>query len=568
MFGTLFKFGADTSQFSKAVMTMPRDVARARNMINGQVQGMNTAFSALGRRLVALTATFGGMYAVVNSFKNALDMSGRLNDMSQATGETAGNLAILERAFANSGVGAERAGQTIAKVQKFVGDLGRGGINAGMAARALGITFDQLKEKTPLEQMQMLANGLSKVQDAGTAADLSMLIFGTRTGGKMTALLKNFGTEINNARSELGSLPEILNKNAEALDQLGDKLTNSIGNKLNEFAVGALAGAQGANDLADALSRVDAAGAGLTVGNLTRFAATNPLKALEALGNTLLSVGADIANEIAAQVMAAFQGLVNVIVSGDFWVGVGNAVQGALLRAATAFQFAIVDAIATALEAASRIPVAGAMFEGLGDAARKEANMAADAYRAAGEQMRRGMSQAGDAFNKAGTGVYERRDLFGEDYYARRAVANFEGAQGADADPAAAAGSKTQSAQTASLSPVQVEQRMSEIYKIYNEQLDILDKLSIPQDEFVKRLRLLNQQMNEAQADLRNRKPQANFQNDAMTEPERQRAEAADRASSPVAGGEATKMATETTLQKVAAFLEELTGKLPQPVLA
>jgi uncharacterized phage infection (PIP) family protein YhgE len=52
-----------------------------------------------------------------------------------------------------------------------------------------------------------------------------------------------------------------------------------------------------------------------------------------------------------------------------------------------------------------------------------------------------------------------------------------------------------------------------------------------------------------------------------MTEPERQRAEAAGRTSSPGAAGEATQMATETTLQKAVEFLKELTGKLPQPVL-
>ena len=53
----------------------------------------------------------------------------------------------------------------------------------------------------------------------------------------------------------------------------------------------------------------------------------------------------------------------------------------------------------------------------------------------------------------------------------------------------------------------------------------------------------------------------------AMPEAARQRAEAASRAPSPSAGGEADKIATETTLQKVAKFLEELNTKLPQPVL-
>jgi hypothetical protein len=561
MFGTLFKFGADTSQFSKAVMTMPRDVQRARNLINGQVQGMNSAFSALGRRLVALTAAFGGMYTVINSFKNALDMGGRLNDLSSATGESAGNLSILERAFANAGVGADRVGQTIGKMQAFIGNLGRGMAAAKTAAAILGVSFEDLRGKTPLEQMRLLAAGLNRIEDAGTAADASMLIFGTRAGGKVTTLLKNFEGELSNARQELGSLPAILDKTNQSLDELGDKLTNSIGNKLNEFAVGALAGAQGANDLANALSKVDAAGAGLSVGNLARFVATNPLKALEALGNTLLSVGADISNEIAAQVMAAFRGLVNLIVSGDFWTGVGDVVQGALLKAARAFEFAIVDAIAKALEAASRVPVAGKMFDGLGEAARQEANKAADAYHAASEQMRQGMSQAGGAFMRAGQGVYNRQDLFGEAYYAGRAVANFQGAMGQE--PVAAR--TTQAATSAQIQQAAsgVADKLKQIEQIYAREIDAIKSSSASGPQQTKMRIRLDAQYLQAKKEAFGQMAQQAATPEAASK--RQESAAAKQATS--TKSESEKIATETTLQKVAKFLEELNGKLPQPVL-
>ncbi len=601
MFGTLFKFGADTSQFSKAVMTMPRDVQRARNMINGQVDGMNAAFSALGRRLVALTATFGGMYTVINSFKNALDMGGRLNDLSSATGESAGNLSILERAFANAGVGADRVGQTISKMQAFIGNLGRGMKSAQDAAAILGVSFEDLRGKTPLEQMRLLAAGLNRIQDAGTAADASMLIFGTRAGGKVTTLLKNFEGELSNARTELGSLPAILDKTNQSLDELGDKLTNSIGNKLNEFAVGALAGAQGANDLANALSKIDAAGAGLSVGNLARFAATNPLKALEALGNTLLSVGATIANEISAQVMAAFKGLVNVIASGDFWSGVGNVVQGALLKAARAFEFAIVDAIAKALEAASRIPVAGKMFEGLGEVAREEANKAADAYGSASEQMRQGMSQAGSAFMEAGRGTYNRQDLFGEAFYAGQAVQNYaEAMQIASQESTKATDSERSFAESVSESNEQLENRLEllsnletprsrkddlivnpKFYKPVSDTFDAtmervrsLERPNASMEDLFTAGRLRREALDTYQREMMDlRRPDnmipanmadAMMRESALTEPERQRLQQQRDLDNP---REASTLATETTLQKAVAFLEELTGKLPQPVL-
>ena len=53
-----------------------------------------------------------------------------------------------------------------------------------------------------------------------------------------------------------------------------------------------------------------------------------------------------------------------------------------------------------------------------------------------------------------------------------------------------------------------------------------------------------------------------------MTEPERQRAAAAAaELHGAGASADSEKIATESTLQKVAKFLEELNTKLPQPVL-
>jgi hypothetical protein len=53
----------------------------------------------------------------------------------------------------------------------------------------------------------------------------------------------------------------------------------------------------------------------------------------------------------------------------------------------------------------------------------------------------------------------------------------------------------------------------------------------------------------------------------AMTEPERQRAATSASQGGSATTAEADKIATETTLQKVANFLEQLNTKLPQPVL-
>lgn len=552
MLGTLFNFGADTSQFSKAVATMPRDVQRAQAAINGHVRGMNAAFAGMTSRLGVLASGFLSVYTAARALRGALDISSRMQDMANATGESAGNLAVLERAFANTGVGADRLGQMISKMQAFVGDLGRGSASAVRAASALGVTFSDLHNKSPMELFQILSGGLERISGDADKADASMEVFGTRGGGKVAALLKNLNGEIGNARTELGSLPEILDRAGESMDKLADKLENSIGNKLNEFAVGIIAGAQGANDFVDALSKIDAAGAGLDFGKLLNFAFTDPIKALEALGNTLLSVLATIGNEVVAQVSAALKGMANLIVSREFWMGIGNTVQGALLTAASAFEHAIKYAIASAIEAVANIPIAGRAFTGLAKAARESATQAGEEYRKATEQAMSGMGQAGSAFMNAGRGTYNRQDLFGEAYAASRAVKNYTDSVGS------AAGNRN------NRTPSRINATAE------NTNRHPVEHGSLPKDSRAKNAA----GQNSNNTSLGERGGMFNNAIEAILNPQLDFSEFTRKSLIakilPMAEGQnqtSANAATEGTLQKVATLLESLNTKLPQPVL-
>jgi hypothetical protein len=311
--------------------------AQLQGIAGKMSSAVGAQFSALAVKVAAIGAAFIGVHQAANAFREALNMGGRLSDLSKTTGETAGNLAVLERAFDNAGVGADRVGPMFAKMSGFMDELGKGSDRASATASALGISLADLRGKTPTEQFQILLGALAGISDENQRAAISGDIFGDRLGHRLIPLAQDFAAEISNARSELGSLPEILTKNADAMDNLGDKLENSVGNKLTEFAAGLAAGVQGANDLATALSRIDAAGMGQNLGEQLRNAFAAPLETAKAIGYTLLTGAKEAGNALINASLTAANIFQKGISAPEYAEGIGLRIKALLLEAVNAF---------------------------------------------------------------------------------------------------------------------------------------------------------------------------------------------------------------------------------------
>jgi hypothetical protein len=201
----------------------------------------------------------------LDNFKEALDMGGTLNDLSARTGETAGNLMLLNRAFDNTGVGSEKVGATLNKLQRSIVMAGRGSAVQERAFRELGLSIADLQYMAPIDQMRAVAGALAGVENDGKRTALAMDILG-RSGGELLPLFTNMTTEVANAQSELGTLPGVMDRSAEAFDSISDKMAVMKG-KLTEFAAGMLESAIPAlNQFVNAGSSLDAAGFGAQIG--------------------------------------------------------------------------------------------------------------------------------------------------------------------------------------------------------------------------------------------------------------------------------------------------------------
>lgn len=255
--------------------------------------------------------------AVADGFGQAIDLGGRLTDLSSRTGESSGQLLVLERAFTNTGVSAESVGTSINKMQKFMTDAAQGGAAQSEAMQRLGLTMGDLAGKTPTEQMAVFAQRISGIQDPAQRAEAAMSIFG-KSGGELLPILNNFSGELESARDQLGGLPGVMDRSAAAFDATGDSMA-AINSKIMEFAAGFLEDALPAlTTFTNALSGIDAAGWGQAAMDTIRKIAdtligafNNPLTAIEAwaaaadnfyrtLGNGILNAGVTFIDFLAA----------------------------------------------------------------------------------------------------------------------------------------------------------------------------------------------------------------------------------------------------------------------------
>jgi hypothetical protein len=217
--------------------------------------------AAVNIATAAIKGAFNAVKGSIDEFGAALDLGGRLSDLSERTGETAGNLLLLERAFNNSGVGADKVGQSINKLQKFIEDAGTGAAPQIEVMNRLGLSLEELAGKTQTEQLQVFAQRISDIEDPGKRAALAMEVFG-RAGGELLPLLTNFSGELGTAQDQLGGMVDVMNRNAATFDAVSDKV-DIIGGKFMEFAAGVLDKVSPALDaVTEALSRIDAAAIG------------------------------------------------------------------------------------------------------------------------------------------------------------------------------------------------------------------------------------------------------------------------------------------------------------------
>ena len=214
----------------------------------------------------AVDLAFTAAQTVVQGFGDALDLGGRLSELSARTGESAGKLLVLETAFKNSGLGAETVGTAINKLQNFMQDATNGGDKQVATMNRLGISLAELRGKTPTEQMQIFADKIAAIDDPTQRAAASSDVFGDKLGGKLLPLLNEFSPALDDAREKVGSMEQVMDENASTFDAAGETI-DAVKGKMAAFAAGVLSEVIPAvSGLGEEMAKLDFASFGEQVG--------------------------------------------------------------------------------------------------------------------------------------------------------------------------------------------------------------------------------------------------------------------------------------------------------------
>lgn len=258
-------FAAKDESFAKTVDNLNSRLQGFQGQTEGfsqRVASLAGEFAKFAVPIAGVAAAFFGAKGAVTAFSDAIRIGGELADLANRTGESAGELAVLQRAFENAGMSGSDVGQMLNRLQRFMIEASEGGKTQTEAMAKLGLSYDQLKEKSPSEQMQILAQRIAAIEDPAQRTAVSMEIFG-RSGGALVPLLRAMGDELDTARRQLGSYPEVIDRTNQALDTIGDNF-NAISTKTREFATGLMSKlAPGLAEITSKIAEIDAAGFGM-----------------------------------------------------------------------------------------------------------------------------------------------------------------------------------------------------------------------------------------------------------------------------------------------------------------
>ena len=396
-------FDADDSRLSGAL---------AR--INSKMLALQSRIAKFAAAFIAVRAVAGVVTAGFDHFKDALDVGGKLSDLSANTGIAVSDLVVLQQEFANAGKSAEDIGPVFGKMAKTL----QGGA-ADDTIKRLGINLEELKKKTPAEQFRALGTAINSVQDPSQKAAASMEIFG-RSGADLLSLFSSDG--FGEAAAQVGSQAQILAKDAALFDDVGDKLALT-GMKVRGFWVGvAEKVAPVLKPLLDKFASLDLASWGQKAGEAVAFivqafadgkvgdilftsAKIAFANAVNFLAGTLMAVAQALWQALVEAVKNAIT-LFQIVTTADFWIGMGKAIMGI----AQGFIAFLLDGIAKLLDWLSGIPLIG---DEIGEGA-KEVQSWADGVRVASDENKQASADLlTPAFDKAGNRMRETFENIG-----------------------------------------------------------------------------------------------------------------------------------------------------------
>jgi len=230
--------------------------------VQRQMRNLQAAAAAITGVFFAARAAMAGMSGVLNQMKGALDLGGKLSDLSAATGASVSELVVLRQALANAGMGADAAGPMIARFQRALAGVNEDGVTTRGVLEELGINTLALSRMPLQDQFTELSRAIAGIDDPADRAAAAIKLFG-RSGVEMLAFMRD-PAAFSTAADQVGELGNVLEANANRFDSVSDAI-EAMGLKFDQFFVGFMSEISGL-DAFENLSKADFTSLGQSAG--------------------------------------------------------------------------------------------------------------------------------------------------------------------------------------------------------------------------------------------------------------------------------------------------------------
>lgn len=201
--------------------------AKVKEFTKG-LQGMKTKFDRFGKSLTRTASTFatGIGAALAGGFamaaRSAINHGDDIAKTAKRIGISAEEYQKLTFAIRRSGGANEDAEKQYRRMAAIIDDLKNGLSTAVRSFKDMGLSYDDLKNKSPEQQFDTIVDALNKVQDASTRVALAQDVFG-RSGTRLLPLLADY-RELKQEAEELGAV--ISNDAIRAAEEFKDATEN------------------------------------------------------------------------------------------------------------------------------------------------------------------------------------------------------------------------------------------------------------------------------------------------------------------------------------------------------
>jgi|GEM_PF-1682342 len=229
--------GAITQQtFSRAVNAAEKEMKQASSAANtyrGSASGLNSVLGKLNT-IIALQATqlFVQLTsAITQAVRSIINVGGAIAKsvdstdlLAKRTGQTVENLAALEFAGRQAGVGIDQLAGATAKADRLFIQAQNGGKQAAAAFKTIGLSVQDLAGLSAEDRFNAIADSIAKLPTQAQQSAAAIAIFG-RAGAGLVPLFQDLEGRLGEVRAQAERVGFVLSGDqVKAIDKMNDSL--------------------------------------------------------------------------------------------------------------------------------------------------------------------------------------------------------------------------------------------------------------------------------------------------------------------------------------------------------